>query len=95
MDKNPHVPKVASAKQKKENKLLQQDNAELRIKNHDLVQLFIKHDLLPGIAMLECECKTKPRCVACEARDILKEAGFNITVKEKEKPLIVLPGDIQ
>jgi hypothetical protein len=81
-------------KLKRMSKELQLENSDLRIKLHDLTQLFIKHDLLPSIAIMECECKTKPRCVACEARDILKEAGFNITVKEKEKSLIVLPGDM-
>ncbi len=78
---------------KRQVKELQLENSDLRIKLHDLTELFVKHDLLPSIAIIECECKTKPLCVACKARDILKAAGFNITVEEKEKPLIVLPGD--
>lgn len=94
MGKKPHTPKLASAKQKRINKELQSEITSLQIKNHNLIQLFIKHNLLPDIAILECECKTKPRCIACEARDILEEAGFNITVEEKEKSPIILPGDI-
>lgn len=81
-------------KLKRMNKELQQENAALRLKLDNIIPLFIKHDLLPSIAMLECECKTSPLCVACKARDILGRAGFNITVEEKEKPLIVLPGDM-
>lgn len=81
-------------KLKRMNKELQQENATLRLKLDTIIPLFIKYELLPSIAILECECKTKPLCVACKARDILKEAGFNITVTEKEKPLIVLPGDL-
>ena len=81
-------------KLKRVNKELQQENAELRLKNHDLVQLFIKYDLLPHISMMDCECKAKPRCVSCEARDILESVGFNVEWKPEEKSSIIIPGDI-
>ncbi len=92
MDKKPHVPKLASAKQKAENKQLQQENAALRLKNYELVQLFRKHNLLEQTSRMDCLCKTDQRCVSCEARDILVQAGFNVNWDKKEKSSIILPG---
>lgn len=82
------------SKLKREAKSLGLENAQLKLKIIDLTKLFIKFDLLPKIAMTECLCNgTKPPCGRCAARNILKEAGFNLK-EEKPKPNIILPTPI-
>ena len=93
MSKTPHEPKLASAKQKKENKDLQQENATLRLKLDTIIPLFIKHNLLPQLAVVPCECEEGRMCIGCAARSILMDAGHKLPPIKKESPLI-LPGDI-
>lgn len=93
MGKKPHTPKLASAKQKKENKELQQENAALRLKLDTAILLFNKHDLLPQLAAVPCECEEGRACIGCAARSILMDAGHKLPSIKKESPLI-LPGNI-
>lgn len=88
-------------KLKKENKRLVLENddlkSELRLQTH----LFMKHGLLPNIAMTECLCVDKnrpasPPCAACAARDILVLAGWDVPERKEEKPKskIIVPSGI-
>jgi len=80
-------------KLKRENKEVKLENRQLKSALFARTKLFVKHDLLPKIAMTECLCKGKaPICARCAARDILVRAGFRLKEK-KPKSNLILPNN--